>query len=162
MPERLVLPELEEIQPFLSVPSCVTLPPCQGHQMTGLYPSEVVRSTSGQNTFYTMLTVDRGWDSVWTGHIVVNILQFFRGSELCFMCLVEMGFGWKWTYLSAVWVLLLTRAVQKPQRPHDRPLTLTRPKTISLSCSQMAEGNYIIIYRNSKKLKSFFMKLIRC
>lgn len=151
MPERLVLPELEEIQPFLSVSSCVTLPPCQGHQMTGLYPFEVVRSTSGQKILYNMLTVHCGCDSVWTGHIVVNISQFFRGSELCFMCLVEMGFGWKWTYLSAVWVPLLTQAVQKPQRPHDRPLALTRPKTIVFSCSQMTERNDIIFY--SKTLK---------
>lgn len=48
MPKGLVLSELEEIQLFLSVPSYVTLPPYQGHQMTGLYPSEVVRSVSGQ------------------------------------------------------------------------------------------------------------------
>lgn len=85
MPERLVLPELEEIQPFLSVSSCVTLPPCQGHQMTGLYPFEVVRSTSCQKILYNMLTVHRGCDCVWTGHIVVNISQSFRGFELCFM-----------------------------------------------------------------------------
>lgn len=91
MPKGLVLSELEEIQLFLSIPSCVTLSPYPGHQMTGLYPSEVVRSASGQKIQYANCAAL----GVNMFELVILWLIYFAVSELCFTCLAEVGFGLK-------------------------------------------------------------------